>query len=440
VKKVVLFGAGLVSPPLIRYLLDGGFHLTVASLPGSGARKLVDGHQNARVLPLDVNDHDALHKQVAAADVAVSLLPAAFHPQVARACLDCGVPMVTTSYVSPEMHALDAEARDKGVLLLNEMGVDPGIDHMSAMQVIHAEQAKGATLVGFSSWCGGLPAPEANDNAFGYKVSWSPRAVLLAARSSARYLKDGQVVDVTPEKLFADPAAVAIPDIGTLEGYANRDSVSYLDTYGFDKGQVRNMFRGTLRNQGHCQLRTHLAQLGLFDDEVEHDLTHRSGKALLETLFGAPLEETIPGRLGVTAAQSPLGAMKHIGLLSDSPIGLDKGTLLDIMAHRMHEDLAFKPGERDMVVMRHDLTFQPQGGQRRERITAIMVDFGIPNGDSSMARTVALPAAIGTRMVLEGAIELRGVHIPIEPAIYKPVLAELKKLEISFSESRATLD
>ncbi len=438
-KKVVLFGAGLVSPPLIRYLLDGGFHLTVASLPGSGARKLVDSHPNARVLPLDVNDRDALREQVAAADVAVSLLPAPFHPLVARACIDSGVHLVTTSYVSPEMRALDAEARDKDVLLLNEMGVDPGIDHMSAMKVIHGEQEKGSKLVGFSSWCGGLPAPEANDNPFGYKVSWSPRAVLLAARSSARYLLDGQIVDVPPEKLFTDPAVVEIPDIGTLEGYPNRDSVSYLDTYGFDNGQVRNMFRGTLRNQGHCQLRTQLSQLGLFDDATEHDLTGTTSKALMETLFGAPLEDTIPRKLGVSAAQSPLEAMKHIGLLNDEPIGLDKASLLDVMAHHMEEGLAFKPGERDMLVMRHDLTFELDGGKGQERITAIMVNFGIPNGDSSMARTVALPAAIGTRMVLDGDIELRGVQIPIEPGIYRPVLAELKEQGISFSETRSTV-
>ena len=438
-KKVVLFGAGLVSPPLIRYLLDGGFHLTVASLPGSGARKLVNGHPNARVLPLDVNDADALRKLVAAADVAVSLLPAAFHQLVARACLDSRVHMVTTSYVSPEMRALDAEARDKDVLLLNEMGVDPGVDHMSAMKVIHGEQAKGSRLVGFSSWCGGLPAPEANDNPFGYKVSWSPRALLLAAQSSARYLKDGQVVEVTPEKLFADPATVEIPGVGTLEGYPNRDSVSYLDTYGFDNGQVRNMFRGTLRNPGHCQLRTHLSELGLFDDATEYDLTSTSSKALMEQLFGAPLEETIPDKLGVSAAQAPLTAMKHIGLLSDEPVGLDKASLLDIMAHRMQEDLAYMPGERDMLVMRHDLTFELDGGKGRERVTAIMVNFGIPNGESSMARTVALPAAIGTRMVLEGDIKLRGVQIPIQPGIYQPVLAELKTLGISFTESRSTV-
>ena len=380
-----------------------------------------------------------MREQVAAADLAISLLPAPHHPLVARACLDSGVHMVTTSYVGPEMSALDAEARKKNLLLLNEIGVDPGIDHMSAMEVIHREQKKGGTLVGFSSWCGGLPAPEANDNPFGYKFSWSPRAVLVAARNSARYLKDGEIVDITPERLFAEPGTAEIPGVGTLEGYPNRDSVSYLDTYGFDKSQVKNMFRGTLRNQGHCQLYTQLIKLGLFDDAPEHDLAGVSCKALMEKLFGAPLEKTIPDKLAVPADQSPLEAMKYIGLLSDEPVGLDKASLLDIMAHRMDKGLAYQAGERDMLVMRHDLTFEFDGGKRRECVTAIMVDYGIPNGDSSMARTVSLPAAIGTRMVLEGQIKLRGVQIPIEPGIYVPIMAELEKLGISFTETRSTV-
>ncbi|MBW2453699.1 MAG: saccharopine dehydrogenase NADP-binding domain-containing protein, partial [Deltaproteobacteria bacterium] len=247
-KKVVLFGAGLVSPPFIRYLLDNGVQLTVASLPEPRIEEVLDGHPNGRAVPLDVNDDEALREQVAGADVAVSLLPATLHPRVARACIDQGVHMLTTSYVSPEMRALDAEARAKDVLLLNELGVDPGIDHMSAMAVIHAEQRAGGTLIGFSSWCGGLPAPEANDNPFGYKFSWSPRAVLVAGNSAARYLQDGTIVDVPADELFADPAAVEIPGIGVLEGYPNRDSVAYLDTYGLDKSQVKSMFRGTLRN------------------------------------------------------------------------------------------------------------------------------------------------------------------------------------------------
>jgi saccharopine dehydrogenase-like NADP-dependent oxidoreductase len=318
------------------------------------------------------------------------------------------------------------------------MGVDPGIDHMSAMKVIHQEERAGGTLVGFSSWCGGLPAPEANDNPFGYKFSWSPKGVLIAARNPAKYLKDGQLVEVPSERLFSDPATVELPDLPTFEGYPNRDSVSYMDTYGFGS-DVKDMFRGTLRNQGHCVLYTQLIKLGLLEDGPKHDFTGQTYLGLMEKTFGKPVRETIPARLGVPAQDSPLEAMEYIGLFKDQPIEIPGGSVMDLLADRMAKDLAYAPGERDMLLMRHDITFTYDEGKRRECITAIMVDYGIPDGDSSMARTVSLPAAIGARMLLEGKIDQRGVQVPVVPGIYEPVLAELEQMGISFSEVRASL-
>ncbi len=437
-KNVVVFGAGLVSRPLVRYLLDHGFGVTVASRTVSKAEALVEGHPNGRATQFMADDAQALRNYVAESDLAVSLLPAPMHPVVARACLDLGKHMVTTSYVGPEMMAFNDEARDKDLLLLNEIGVDPGIDHMSAMRVIHNEQSQGGTLVGFSSWCGGLPAPEANDNPWGYKFSWSPRGVLVAARNSARYIRDGQLLEITPDKLFADPATVEIPGVGTYEGYPNRDSVSYLDTYGFDKDQVTTMFRGTLRNLGHCKLYTDIIRLGLIDAEPEYEVAGLTYKGLMEQIFGAPLEETIPAKLGIDAADSPLEPLRYIGMLSDKPIDAEKASMLDLMADCMAKTLVYKEGERDMLLQRHDLTFTyPE--DRKECVTAIMVDYGIPGGDSSMARTVSLPAAIGARMILEGKITIRGVQIPILPDIYVPILDELETLGIGFEETRASV-
>jgi len=435
VQKVLVLGAGLVARPLVRYLLDHGYGVTVASRTVAKAVKLIDGHDNGRAEALNVNDVAAMRAYVAEHDVTVSLLPADRHTEVAQACIDLGKHMVTTSYVSPQMLALDGEAKDKDLLLLNELGVDPGTDHMSAMKVIDEERAAGGTLVGFNSWCGGLPAPEANDNPFGYKFSWAPRGVLLAARNSARYLRDGKLVEIPGERLFADPATVEIPDVGTFEGYPNRDSVAYIDTYGFDEN-VKTMFRGTLRNQGHCKLYMQLIALGLLDLEPEHDFSGLSHSGLLEKLLGAPLKETIPAKLGIPASEAPLEHLEFIGLLSDEPITLEPGGALEVLADRMMKALVFAEGERDMLLMRHDLDFDYEDG-RQDRITAIMVDYGIPHGDSSMARTVSLPAAIGVRMLLEGEIPQRGVHIPLEPGIYEPVLAELAKLGISFTETRS---
>lgn len=437
-KKVVVFGAGLVARPLVRYLLDHGFGVTVASRTVSKAEALVGSHPNGRATQVLADDEQALRDFVADSDLAVSLLPAPMHPAVARACLDLGKHMVTTSYVGPEMMALNDEARDKDLLLLNEIGVDPGIDHMSAMRVIHNEQNQSGTLVGFSSWCGGLPAPEANDNPFGYKFSWSPRAVLVAARNSARYIRDGQLIEISPDDLFANPAFVEVPGVGTFEGYPNRDSVSYLDTYGFDKEQVTTMFRGTLRNLGHCELYTNLIRLGLIEAEPEYETAGLTYKGLMEKLFGAPLEETIPTKLGIESADSPVESLRYIGMLSDQPIEAERASLLDLMADCMARTLAYQDRERDMLLQRHDLTFT-YPDDKRECVTAIMVDYGIPGGDSSMARTVSLPAAIGARMILEDRITIRGVQIPIIPDIYVPILGELETLGIGFEETRVTL-
>ncbi|MBN2495192.1 MAG: saccharopine dehydrogenase NADP-binding domain-containing protein [Deltaproteobacteria bacterium] len=435
--KIVVFGAGLVSRPLVRYLLDHGFSVCVASRTVSKAEALIAGHANGRAVSLDANDDTALRALVAQADLAVSLLPPPQHPQVARACLDHGKHLVTTSYVSPAMKAMHAEAVDRDLILLNEIGADPGIDHMSAMQVIHAERARGGTLVGFSSWCGGLPAPEANDNAFGYKFSWAPRGVLVAARNAARYLENGRLVEVEPDALFSRPALVEIPGLGEFEGYPNRDSVAYLDTYHFDADEVRSIFRGTLRNRGHCKLYSQLVALGLLEQQPEYALEGKTYRQLMEELFGAPVEQTIPARLGVQPADSPLEALRSIHMLSDLEIEIPRSgrALVDVMATRMAEDLAYAEGERDMIVMRHDLTFVHDEA-RQERVTAILVDYGIPGGDSSVSRTVSLPAAIGVRMILEGEIVERGVCLPILPGIYEPVLAELAGLGISFSETR----
>ena len=437
-KKVVVFGAGLVSPPLVQYLLEKGFEVILAVRNVAKAKHLVEGQANGRVAECNLDKEESVRSLVAQADVAVSLLPAPRHPQIARACLDCGKHMATTSYVGPAMRAFDAEAKKKDLLLLNECGVDPGIDHMSAMRVIHQEEKKGGTLTGFSSWCGGLPAPEADDNPFRYKFSWAPRGVLVAAKNNAKYLKDGNVVEIPGSKLFSDPALVEIPGLGKFEGYPNRDSISYIDTYHLGK-EVRSMFRGTLRNVGHCTLYTNLIRLGLFDEEKTYDFKGQTYLGLMEQLFGAPVQKTIPAKLGVDEAASPLKAMDYVGLFQKTGIKLEKGVLLDLLAERMTAHLQYKPGERDMLIMRHDLTFSYDKGKRKERITAIMKDFGIPHGDSSMARTVSLPAAIAVRMLLEGKIAERGVVIPVMPAMYEPILDELESMKIGFTETRSTI-
>jgi saccharopine dehydrogenase-like NADP-dependent oxidoreductase len=435
-KQVLVLGAGMVSRPLIHYLLDSNYQVTVADL--FDAQEVIAGYPNGRSVILNVDNLAAMSSLIKESDLAVSLLPATRHIDVARLCLEHKKNMVTASYVSPQMRSLDVEAKSKGLIFLNEVGVDPGIDHMSAMKVIHTEEQAGGVLVGFSSWCGGLPAPEANDNPFGYKFSWSPKGVLIAARQPAKYLRGGQVVELPAEQLFAKPVMVDIPGVGQFEGYPNRDSVSYMDTYGFSDSVV-DMFRGTLRNQGHCRLYSQLIQLGLFDDEKEYDFTKYSYRGLLENLFGVPLDEAIAARLKIKSVPSLIAALEYIGLFSDDRIAIERGSLVDLLANRMQNSLKYLPGQRDMLLMRHDLTFSYPDRQSKECVTAIMVDYGIPHGDTSMARTVSLPAAIGAKLILEDKLKMPGVQIPIKPVFYNPILAELEQMKIGFIETRSVI-
>ncbi len=437
-KRVLVLGAGLVAGPLVRYLLgQEGFEVTVASRTLEKAERLIGGAENGVALKLDVHDEKALGDLISGCDLAVSLLPYVYHPLVARLCVERGKPMVTTSYVKDDMRALDGAAQDAGVILLNEIGVDPGIDHMSAMEVINRIRDEGGKLVSFSSYCGGLPAPEANDNPFGYKFSWSPRGVLLAGKNSARYLKDGEIVEIPGEELFAHHWPVEIEGFGTLEGYPNRDCLPYIDTYGIHG--VKGMFRGTLRYPGWCEAMRNIAKLGLLD-ETEADLSGLTFAEFMGRLIGrdgpaSPAD--VAASLGIPADSSVIEKLEWLGLFNDEPLPADARSPLDVLAGVMLPKMQYAPGERDMLVMQHE--FIVQYSDRREKITATLVDYGIPNGDSSMSRLVGLPAAIGAKLVLTGEIELTGVQIPVVPEIYKPVLEELESMGVKFSERKEVI-
>jgi saccharopine dehydrogenase-like NADP-dependent oxidoreductase len=267
-KRVLVLGAGLVAKPLVRYLLDKGHQLTCASRTVSKAERLVDGHPHGKAGELNLQDEARLAQHIQEADLAVSLVPPAFHPLVARICIEQKTPMVTTSYVSDEMETLDGVAKEAGVTVMNEIGVDPGIDHMSAMRIIDQVRGKGGRIVAFKSYCGGLPAPADNDNPFGYKFSWAPRGVLMASRNGAQYLENGRKVVVEPERLFREVHILPFGEIGDFEAYPNRDSIGYLDVYGLQG--IQTLYRGTLRNMGWCDCMYNYRKAGLLElDEME---------------------------------------------------------------------------------------------------------------------------------------------------------------------------
>jgi len=438
-KKVLVLGAGLVAGPLVRYLLNvDEFTVTVASRTVEKAQALTGGASNGIALSLNVKDEAALETLIADHDLSISLLPYIYHPTVARLCVKHRKQMVTASYVKPEMQALDAEAKEAGVILLNEIGVDPGIDHMSAMKVVHQIEAKGGTLLSFTSNTGGLPAPEANDNPFNYKFSWAPRGVVLAGKNPAKFLKDGTVVDVPGPELFSYHWPCDIKGFGELEVYPNRDSMPYIETYGIPT--VTSMFRGTLRYPGWCDTLKKIVDLGFLDETERDDIVGLTYGGLLARLIasdGADLKSNLAAFLGITSDSDPITRMEWLGLLSDEAIPVADNTYLDVLASRMLVTMEYAPGERDMLVMQHE--FVAEYDDRTEKITSTMIDYGIPGGDSSMSRLVGLPAAVASRMILQGEINLTGVHVPMIAEIYKPVLAELATMGISFQETVQTL-
>ena len=433
-KKVLVLGAGLVAKPLVRYLLDRKYQVIMASRTVSKAESMIAGHPNGKAFALDLQNEAQMAGFIKECDLAVSLVPFNFHPVVAKHCIANGKHMVTTSYVSAAMQELDAGARAAGLTVLNEIGVDPGIDHMSAMRIIDDVRRRGGRIVAFRSYCGGLPAPEANDNPFGYKFSWAPRGVLLAGRNSAVYLQDGRKVETPSHRLFRDMHILAVEGQGDYEAYPNRDSISYIDVYGLQG--IQTMFRGTLRNMGWCDTLFSIGKLGLLSlDEV--DVKGKTYAALLRSLTGAATDED-PGvaaarKLGIPKDSLPVLNLRWLGAFSDRRFTVDRISPLDALGDLMYEKLAFRPGERDMIVLFHDFRAEFPGG-RREHITSRMIDYGIPNGDSSMSRTVSLPAAIGVDMILTGRIRDTGVLRPVAPGIYNPVLDELATLKISCEE------
>lgn len=436
--EVLVLGAGFVAGPFVRALLErDNVRVRIGDLEPAKAAALAGSHPRASAFGLDLRDEAGLESEIGAADLVASLVPYAFHPMVARACLRRGKHMVTTSYVSEAMRALDGEARRAGLALINEVGLDPGLDHMEAMRLIHAVQADGGTVLGFTSFCGGLPAPEANDNPFGYKFSWSPRGVLLAGTNDARYLKDDREVTIQGGELFDHFEIQDIPGLGRFEAYPNRNSLPYLDLYGIR--EARTMFRGTYRYPGWCRTLKALAALGYLGRD-ERPLVGLSFRDLTLALAGAAsgteARPAAAARLGIPPESAELERMAWLGLFESLPIGLDQGSPLDVLERLMLARLQYRPGERDMIVLQHVLDVRTARGGL-ERIVSTLIDYGKPDGDSSMSRTVGLPAAAAAGLLLDGRLAGRGVLIPVRPEIYGPILDDLSRRGIAFREERS---
>ncbi|MCK9205315.1 MAG: saccharopine dehydrogenase NADP-binding domain-containing protein [Bacteroidales bacterium] len=433
-KKVLILGAGMVVKPIVTHLLDKGMQVTVATRTKSKADEMIKGHPNGNAIAWTIEDHDGLDKMVSQHDLTVSLLPYVHHVMVAKCCIKNKKDMVTTSYAKPEMRALDAEAKAAGIIISNEMGLDPGIDHMSAMRIIHHVHDKGGAIQEFYSLCGALPGPEATDNPFKYKFSWSPKGVVMAGNNDARFLKHGKVIDIPTEDLFKKPFQVDFPQVGVLDVYPNRDSIAYREIYGIP--EVNTIFRGTFRYPGWCETLDVIKRLNLISyDKVDMEgLTYAGLMARqIGAKFPSDIKKAVSVYLKMPADAYAIKAIEWLGLFENKPMGRKLDSTFEVTSDLMIGKMGLGLHERDMVVMQHIfLAAYPDG--KKEVIRSRMLDFGTLATDTSIARTVALPAAIGVELILNGQIKVKGVHVPVVPEIYNPVLDQLEKLGIKMTE------
>ncbi len=436
-KKILLLGAGLSTHSLVKYLLEHaenkGWQLLIADANEDLARERAGDHPNATPTRFEVFDTQERNTLIANSDIVISMLPANMHHLVAESCLEHRKHMVTASYVSPEVKMMHPEALRKGILLANELGVDPGIDHMSAMKVIDALRKDDAQIYIFESNTGGLVAPEHDNNPWRYKFTWNPRNVILAGQAGGRFLHNGKYKYIPYHKLFKRTEILKVLDLGEFEVYANRDSLKYQTTYGL--AEVLTMFRGTFRRPGFCEVWDALVQTGCTDDsfviERSDELTYRDFiNSFLAYNIHDSVETKLARYLGVSEGSGLMEKLKWAGFFEKEPIGLPNATPAQIVQKKLQEKLSMAPEDRDMIVMQHQFEYEMKG--KPHRIVSSMVVQGKNQVDTAMAMTVGLPVAIATRLILENKITATGVQLPISNEFYEPVLKELEKSGIRF--------
>jgi len=433
IKKVLVLGAGMVVQPLIDYLLENDIRVTLASRTYEKAKKAISGRKSGVAVAWTIDDLGKLEEMIIEHDLVASLLPFTHHVTVAKLCIAHSTNMLTTSYISEEMKSLDGAAREAGITILNEIGVDPGFDHMTAMRIIDLVHDEGGQIEEFYSLCGALAAPEALDNPLKYKFSWSPKGVVMAGNNDARYLEKGEEKYKETKDLFKDPLQVDFPKVGLMHVYPNRNSLPYIDIYGIP--EVVTIYRGTFRYPGWCEAMDALKAMNLTDYD-EYPLAGKTYVGFTAEVAGVENESDVKNAIidkyQLSEGAPAIKALEWLGMLEDKEIPLERGSAFDVLSDLMIDKMMLKADERDMVIMQHIFKIKNADGNQ-EKIRSSLLNYG-DSKYTSIAKTVALPAAIGVQMILDGKIDLKGVHIPTKREIYLPILKELEKLGISMKE------
>jgi saccharopine dehydrogenase-like NADP-dependent oxidoreductase len=436
---ILVLGAGRSSSSLIDFLLKEAdaenWEVIVGDVTHEAAREKVGSHPRGSAIAFDIQ-HDSASEPITKSDIVISLLPASLHSTVARKCLLYKKHLLTASYISDDMKSLDSEARAKDILFLNECGLDPGIDHMSAMQVIDRIKADGGDLNSFESFTGGLIAPQTDrENPWRYKFTWNPRNVVMAGQGTARFLQDGQFKYIPYQQLFSRITPVTVPGYGEFEGYANRDSLKYRETYGLQN--IKTMLRGTLRNKGFCPAWDILVQLGCTDDSYSMEdvgsMTHKKFISSFLDSGSASVQEKLSRRFNVKMDGPELARLGWTGMYDNTVVGLQVGTPAEILEHILNKRWKLQPEDRDMIVMWH--RFRYMKDNREKEIQATLIAIGENSVQTAMAKTVGLPLGLAAKELLNGKIRARGVLVPTTREFYEPILAGLKAQGIELTET-----
>ncbi len=440
-RKILVIGSGKSSSYLIKYLLDKStsekLQITIGDINIENANKLIGNHDNAKAIVLDIFNEASRIKAIKNADIVVSMLPARLHIEVAKDCISYKKHMVTASYISPEMQALDADAKANGLVLMNEIGVDPGIDHMSAMQVLDKIRNQGGKIILFESFTGGLVAPESDNNLWNYKFTWNPRNVVVAGQGgSAKFLQEGTYKYIPYNRLFRRTEFLDIDDFGRFEAYANRDSLKYQNVYGLEN--VKTLYRGTMRRVGFSRAWNIFVTLGMTDDSYTiDDSENMSYRDFVNAFLTYSPTDSVELKLrhALKIDQDDIVWDKLIELdifNAEKRVALKKATPAKILQKILMDSWTLKEEDKDMIVMYHKFGYELNG--EKHQIDANMVVIGDDQTYTAMAKTVGLPVAIATLAILNKKITTPGVQIPITKEVYNPILEELKDFGITFQE------
>ncbi|MES2838287.1 MAG: saccharopine dehydrogenase C-terminal domain-containing protein [Bacteroidota bacterium] len=437
-QNILIIGAGRSSSFLIKYLLNNAptfnWKITVADISLANAKNKIGNSTHAEAVEFNINDATQREKLISNAQIVISMLPAFMHMDVAHDCLRLGKHLATASYVSKEMEALHEEATKKNLLFLNEIGLDPGIDHMSAMKLIDELKEKGANITSFKSYCGGLVAPESNDNPWGYKFSWNPRNVILAGQSTAQFFENNQLKFIPYNRLYTQTNSVEVDGLGKFDAYANRDSLSYRQPYGLEN--IPTILRGTLREHNYCKAWNVFVKLGLTDDtfviENTNNLTYND---LINSFLqngNQPTKDKLKQFMKDEWDADIESKLEWLGLFNNEKIKLDKGTPAQLLQDLLEKKWLLKKEDKDMIVMQHQFEYELAG--KKQQIFSSLIVKGEDDVYTAMAKTVGLPLAIAVKLILTDKIKVRGVQIPVIKAIYEPILQELETFDVIFHE------